>query len=169
MPLTRHYWYVRYSFTLWTLKETCSRCELLTKLIHLIWVLLRIWYGNIKLGKYLFVWYGVKVLTDAFPEIADPLYNPPKVLCKKLDVVKHRAGPRDIMLILKNQYGCKVNPDDFPGRTVVMADQPIETETKGLRSYHIGSIRSSADSSLIHPALMLMNRSRKDPSFWEET
>jgi len=107
--------------------------------------------------KYFFVWYGVKVLTDAFPEISDPVYNPPKVLRKKLDVVKHRAGPRDIMLILKNQYGCKVNPDDFPGRTVVISDQPIETETKGLRSYHIGSIGNSVDSLLIPPALMLMN------------
>lgn len=107
--------------------------------------------------KYFFVWYGVKVLSDAFPEIEDPIYNPPRVLRKNLDVEKHRAGEHDIMLIFQNQFGCNIAPDDFPGRTVVMSDQPIEKQIKGMRSYHIGSIDDSFDTLMIPPATMVIN------------
>jgi len=107
--------------------------------------------------KYFFVWYGVKLLTDSFPEIEDPIYNPPKVLRKKLDIERHRADEKDIMLILQNQFGCNINPDDFPGRTVIMSDQPIERKNLGLRTYHIGSIHDSADTLMVPPSTMMIN------------
>eukprot|EP00592_Proboscia_alata_P001354 CAMPEP_0194375390 /NCGR_PEP_ID=MMETSP0174-20130528/23894_1 /TAXON_ID=216777 /ORGANISM="Proboscia alata, Strain PI-D3" /LENGTH=409 /DNA_ID=CAMNT_0039155549 /DNA_START=20 /DNA_END=1249 /DNA_ORIENTATION=- len=112
--------------------------------------------------QFIFLQYGVKIMTDAFPEIGDPKQHTPIILETISDVTTQNASPGDIMIIYWGMYNCNVHPDEFPGQTVVFSGEaPTITDPTGERVYYIGPNEDSGNSIMIPYLTMRIH------SLWE--
>jgi len=78
--------------------------------------------------------YGVRVMADAYPDF---ITGTPEILSSTEHVSQH-ASPDDFMIIFWQMYNCEIQPDDFPGKTVVFSGESPPIDVLGKRVYYMG-------------------------------